>query len=213
MILAVMKRSSLVMGMCLVTWAACSMTAGDAHEDCKHLNNQAMTAFMNYQMDTARHESLDSALMLIDRAIHCDTNYYQALHNKFTILYEIGRYRQCIVVIQRLKLMSKSPVPLLIANEAMCNYFLGEFQEYERLKEIAIREAESQAKSLPDEQNAGQVLMIRAMLNGQEDALRYLEILKAQGFTSIDYALYEQLIREMPVLGVQKSPEFEVAPR
>ncbi|MCW5897762.1 MAG: hypothetical protein KIT10_00720 [Flavobacteriales bacterium] len=172
-----------------------------------------MEAFVSYQMDTTRHESLDSAVVLIDRAIHCDTNYYQALHNKFTILYAIGHYGDCIPVLHKLKSMSPTPVPLLLANEAMCNYFLGKTQEYERLKAIAIREAENKAKSLPDEQNAGQVLMIRAMLNGQEDALRYLEILKGQGFTALDYTLYEQLIREMPVLGAQGSPEFEISPR
>ena len=203
-----------MMWMCFATWTACSMAPEVAHggEDCKHLNNQAMFAFVNYQMDTARHASLDSALVLIDSAIHCDTNYYVALHNKLTILYETRQYRACIAVIHRLKMLSRSPVPLLIANEAMCNYFIGETQEYERLKAIAIRESESNAEELPNEQNAGQVLMIRAMLNGQEDALRYLEILKAQGFTSLDYALYEQLIREMPTHGAPGSPEFEVAP-
>lgn len=164
-------------------------------------------------MDTTRHDSLDLALVLIDRAIRCDTNYYQALHNKFTILYTIGQYQECITVIHKLKSMSPTPVPLLIANEALCNYFLGQFQEYERLKGVAIRESESAAKNLPDEQNAGQVLMIRAMLNGQQDALQYLEILKRQGFIAIDYALYEQLIREMPVLDAHESSEFEVAPR
>ncbi len=199
----------------MATWSACSMASEDTQsgEDCKLLNNQAMEVFMSYQMDTTRHESLDSALVLIDRAIRCDTNYYHALHNKFTILYAIGQYHECINVIHRLKSMSPTPVPLLIANEAMCNYFLGHFQEYERLRAIAIRESEIKAKNLPDEQNAGQVLMIRAMLNGKEDALQYLEVLKGQGFTSIDYDLYEHLIREMPVLGAQESPEFEVAPR
>lgn len=210
-----MRTVSLMAGMCLATWSACSMASEDASSgsDCKELNNQAMDAFVSYQMDTTRHESLDSAIVLIDRAIRCDTNYYQALHNKFTILYAIGHYGDCITVIHKLKSMSPTPVPLLLANEAMCNYFLGKTQEYERLKVIAIREAENKAKSLPDEQNAGQVLMIRAMLNGQEDALRYLEILKGQGFTALDYTLYEQLIREMPILGAQGSPEFEIAPR
>jgi tetratricopeptide (TPR) repeat protein len=177
------------------------------------MNNRAMEAFGYYQMDTTRHESLDSALVFIDRAIDCDTNYYQALHNKFSILYETGRYDQCIATIHRIKSKSSTPVPLMIANEALCNYLLGRHQEYGRLKEIAIRESESQAKKVPNEQNAGQVLMIRAMLNGQDDALKYLEILRAQGFTAIDYAVYEQLIREMPSPRVQQSHVFEVAPR
>lgn len=210
-----MLKASLVAGMCFATWSACSMASEDTKsgEDCKRLNNRAMEVFVSYQMDTTRHNSLDSALVLIDSAIRCDTNYYQALHNKFTILYAIGQYQECITVIRKLKSMSPTPVPLLIANEAMCNYFIGQFQEYERLKTIAIRESETKAKTLPDEQNAGQVLMIRAMLNGKEDALQYLEILKGRGFTSIDYALYQELIREMPVLGTEESPKFEVAPR
>lgn len=198
----------------MITWSACSVASEDVqHEqDCKELNNLGMKCFVNYQMDNSRLLSLDSALTIIDRAIGCDTNYYLALHNKFTILYETKQFRYCIPVLQKLQLKSSTPVPLLIANEALCNYFIGNIAEFERLRTVAIRQSEKRAEYQPDEQNAGQVLMIRAMLNGHDDALQYLAMLKDQGFTAIDYDLYDKLIREMPGVDARESPKFDVAP-
>ncbi len=177
---------------------------------CQALNNIAMEAYMNYQME-GRPSSLDSALNFIDQAISCDTNKFGPFHNKINILIDVGRYQDAINIIGETE-RRFPPIPFYTALKAICFYRLGDSLAFEFWRDNAIDASESRLELLNKREVVLDILMIRCILYGKSSAFELLDNLKRKGINEVDYTYYKEWIEGMQPFESTNSIEFQIEP-
>lgn len=123
-------------------------TKKQSKENCKELHEigfDYMQQFM-LQRDSMLY---DSAIRMFDLSLNCDSDYLPALHNKYALLCEEGRYNEALVVVNKLLAVSDSNTTILIGKAILLDS-LGRFKEAECLIDLSARRYDKRIKHYPD---------------------------------------------------------------
>jgi tetratricopeptide (TPR) repeat protein len=154
-----------------------SETRKEADSDltAKQLNDSATFIFARF---SGSHDSLDKAVLLLDKAINIDSSYYLAYNNKANILCFLGRDDEAINLLDRL-LRKRND---LIESKAIKAYILEKNGYEEKAREIYAEMAAEYGKRAIVDSNNIQLLLSKAFhyffTEGNERALKEYALLE-----------------------------------
>ncbi len=144
-------------------------------KECRALNDVAIEKLNSYYYQGNEADKLDSALVLLQRAVECDTNYFLAYANMATVLTLKGNYNSAIEVVNKLLTLTNND-PEIVVYKGMLYEKQGKRDIAKKQYTFANELYDKRIAQYPDSvEIIADKMILKAYLEGKEKALAELD--------------------------------------